>query len=184
MGVEDDDFFIRYTDIQTQYNAETKVLAYYKKERGKELNLETEILGYIQYHNDLECYVQTNSYTKTYTVLPYKNMEEIFDYLFDKKAGYYFFENINDVIKYAEYEVAPNVLKSDLYNKYKLIGNAENNNYLYELSIEDYYMTFNGIKTSIYSDGTYIEECDYLIIVDENDLKPLDLTDYILHPIG
>jgi hypothetical protein len=48
----------------------------------------------------------------------------------------------------------------------------------------NYYMTFNGIKTSIYSDGTYIEECDYLIIVDENDLKPLDLTDYILHPIG
>lgn len=180
MGEETGESMFRFTEIKIQFDADTKVFAFYKKDKQLSSNLNIEILGYVQYDEKTGYFVQTNSYTKTYRILDFKNIEEVFDYLFNKKAGYFFFETI-----YSSLDNLKNstVLKSNINKHYKIFNELENENYLYELHIESYYMTLKGeIKTN-YSDGDHLKTYDYLLVIDENDLQPLDLKEYTLYPV-
>ena len=169
-----------------QYNSETQVFAYYYKYYETQYDYNYEVLGFIQYDSNLESYIKTNSYTKTYELKDFKNLDDVFKYFFNhnyQQLNHYYFERFNDKL---EDLTDPMVLKSDVNTHFKLTCDSLDDTYNYELIIEDYYLSYKGESLKYYqTDQRYcLVNNEYLLIIDNNDLTPLDLTGYTLHPVG
>ena len=65
----------------------------------------------------------------------------------------------------------------------KFIKNGEDVTFSYQLDINNNNMIFSGESTNNIGLNYYIETFDYLLLIDDNDLRHLDISNYTLYPV-